>query len=50
MIIIIIKAININNIIYATDNYYKLIMIQKVEDMLEHIVSSYSLIQKLNKQ
>ena len=50
MIIIIIKAIDINNIIHIIDEYYHLIIIQEVGSILIHIISSYSLTVKLNKQ
>ena len=44
------KAMNVNNVIYCTDNSYRLIMIQGAGGMLIHIVPSYSLSRLLNKQ
>ena len=44
------KAMNVNNVIYCTDNSYRLIMIQGAGEMLIHIVPSYSLSRLLNKQ
>ena len=44
------KAMDLNNIIHATDNYYCLITIQEAGGTLIHIIPSYSLIQRLNKQ
>ena len=44
------KAMNVDNVTYCTDNNYRLITIQGVEEMLIHIVLSYSLNELLNKQ
>ena len=44
------KAINVYNVIYYTDNNYRLITIQGAGGMLIHIVLSYSLSGLLNKQ
>ena len=44
------KAMNVNNVIYCTDNNYRLITIQGAGEMLIHIVPSYSLSELLNKQ
>ena len=44
------KAINVNNVIYCTDDNYRLITIQGAGGMLIHIVPSYSLSGLLNKQ
>ena len=44
------KAMNVNNVTYYTDNNYRLITIQGVEGMLIHIVLSFSLSRLLNKQ
>ena len=44
------KAINVNNVTYCIDNYYRLITIQEVGEMLIHIILSYSLNELLNKQ
>ena len=41
---------NVNNVIYCTDNNYRLITIQGAGEMLIHIVPSYSLSGLLNKQ
>ena len=41
---------NVNNVIYCTDDNYRLIMIQGAGRMLIHIVPSYSLSGLLNKQ
>ena len=43
------KAMNVDNVTYCTDNNYRLITIQGVEEMLIHIVLSYSLNELLNK-
>ena len=50
LVIAIIKAMNVNNVIYCTDDNYRLIMIQGAGGMLIHIVPSYSLSRLLNKQ
>ena len=44
------KAMNVNNIIYCTDDNYRLITIQGAEGMLIYIVPSYILSGLLNKQ
>ena len=41
---------NVNNVIYCTDDNYRLIMIQGAGEMLIYIVLSYSLSRLLNKQ
>ena len=50
LIVAIMKAMNVNNVIYCTDDNYRLITIQGAEGMLIHIVPSYSLSRLLNKQ
>ena len=50
LIIVIMKAINVNTITYYTNNYYRLITIQGVGGMLIYIIPSYSLNRLLNKQ
>ena len=44
------KAMNINNVTYCTDDNYRLITIQEAGGMLIHMVLSYSLSGLLNKQ
>ena len=44
------KAMNVDNVTYCTDNNYRLITIQGAGEMLIHIVPSYSLSRLLNKQ
>ena len=44
------KAMNVNNVIYCTDDNYRLITIQGAEGMLIYIVPSYILSRLLNKQ
>ena len=44
------KAMDLNNVTHATDDYYCLITIQGAIGILIHIVPSYSLTQQLNKQ
>ena len=44
------KAMNVNNVIYCTDDNYRLIMMQGAGEMLIYIVPSYSLSRLLNKQ
>ena len=44
------KAMNVDNVTYCTDNNYRLITIQGAGGMLIHIVLSYSLNGLLNKQ
>ena len=50
LIVVIIKAIDINNVIYCTDKQYWLITIHGVEDTLIHIVPSKTLTKHLLKQ
>ena len=50
LIIVIMKAMNVNNVTHCTDDNYRLITIQGAGGMLIHIVSSYSLNGLLNKQ
>ena len=49
LIIVIMKAMNVNNVTHCTDDNYRLITIQEAGGMLIHIVSSYSLSRLLNK-
>ena len=50
LVIVIIKAINVNNVTHCTNDNYRLITIQGAGGMLIHIVPSYSLSGLLNKQ
>ena len=49
LVIVIIKAINVNNVTHCTNDNYRLITIQGAGGMLIHIVPSYSLSRLLNK-
>ena len=41
---------DLNNVTYTTDDYYRLITIQEARDTLIYIILSYSLTRKLNNQ